>query len=644
MGAVAAAWLIPTARPGRFGAHRGWAAPRDRARALLGADPATRSPPPRSSGSSRSGSAWDRMGRTALPSRLLPCRTVAVRGPSWWSVVGPPLTGRQTATPAPVPSRDQAPLWSRMDAASLPEVMCPATSWKSNGAIHPPPDSPYGQYLQRIGADGTLRADAMRVRPSPDSPGRALEGLRRSAGAALTTILPEPEAGLAAGILIGLRDLVDRDLAAAAHDGRRSHVAAISRLASRTRAGCQPASAGRLSAVAAPIRRHDRCDRRLRRVCGSVGVGRPCRADGRRRPARPGERACRAGGDRARLGRGAPASRRSGAGPGRRPPAVRTRDSRADRVATDRRGPLDRSTWPSTGLKLTENPGCRLCRPGRCHAALGSSSPRSGVCRSSRRRSTSWWCPSWPQRWPGLGLSHGCRHLPTAERRGLQVAAILRRAGLGPARSSSPMSCVSSQPPVRERCARTADGRAHSGPDRSAHRGPASSDEQIPPGGRGAAGRTTPTPPAPAKDRGPRLAARRWATDRWTTGRWTRTAAVVLAVVVLVAGAVVAARPAGVARITVMDVGQGDAIPTEENPGGRLPIDGGPDLTCSLACQTGTADFRRGTGGSTRSCCRIHTRTMWPAWRRCWTDTGSAASSNPGRVGPAPGTRPGWSG
>ena len=45
----------------------------------------------------------------------------------------------------------------------------------------------------------------------------------------------------------------------------------------------------------------------------------------------------------------------------------------------------------------------------------------------------------------------------------------------------------------------------------------------------------------------------------------------------LVAGAVVAASPGGGARISVLDVGQGDAILVEGSRGGRLLIDGGPD-------------------------------------------------------------------
>ena len=41
-----------------------------------------------------------------------------------------------------------------------------------------------------------------------------LERFRRASGQAIALAVPEPEAGLAAGILVGLRDLVDRDLAA----------------------------------------------------------------------------------------------------------------------------------------------------------------------------------------------------------------------------------------------------------------------------------------------------------------------------------------------------------------------------------------------------------------------------------------------
>jgi len=50
-----------------------------------------------------------------------------------------------------------------------------------------------------------------------------------------------------------------------------------------------------------------------------------------------------------------------------------------------------------------------------------------------------------------------------------------------------------------------------------------------------------------------------------------------LVVTIAVAGAVAVTRPPGVARISVLDVGQGDAILVEGSRGGRLLVDGGPD-------------------------------------------------------------------
>src|SRR5262249_41149661 len=65
---------------------------------------------------------------------------------------------------------------------------------------------------------------------------------------------------------------------------------------------------------------------------------------------------------------------------------------------------------------------------------------------------------------------------------------------------------------------------------------------------------------------------------RATVGsRIHRRAAMALAGAVLVAGAVIVSRPAGAVRVTVLDVGQGDAILVEGSRGGRLLIDGGPD-------------------------------------------------------------------
>ena len=96
------------------------------------------------------------------------------------------------------------------------------------GRIRPPPADEYGEYLAKIGAIGTLRADALELLPGAGTLERTLEGFRRSAADGVDRSMPEPEAGLAAGVLIGLRDRVDRDLADAFTIAGASHVVAIS--------------------------------------------------------------------------------------------------------------------------------------------------------------------------------------------------------------------------------------------------------------------------------------------------------------------------------------------------------------------------------------------------------------------------------
>ena len=114
-------------------------------------------------------------------------------------------------------------------AATLPAfpVVAAGAVVEVDGQLRPPPaDDPYGEYLRRTGASGSLRASDVRVLAPPD--GTSLQGLRDAAGDALRLALPEPEAGLAAGILIGLRERVDRGLAADFATAGASHVVAIS--------------------------------------------------------------------------------------------------------------------------------------------------------------------------------------------------------------------------------------------------------------------------------------------------------------------------------------------------------------------------------------------------------------------------------
>jgi competence protein ComEC len=85
----------------------------------------------------------------------------------------------------------------------------------------------FGEYLARSGAVATVRLRSLQSLPSA-GPLAELEDLRRAGGDHLARALPAPQAGLAAGILIGLRDQVDRTVAAEFATSGLSHVVAIS--------------------------------------------------------------------------------------------------------------------------------------------------------------------------------------------------------------------------------------------------------------------------------------------------------------------------------------------------------------------------------------------------------------------------------
>ena len=158
------------------------------------------------------------LGETPLPTD---------RGP-WTAVVvgtGSPREGQQQAT---IRLIDGSPGLSL--AATLPRypAVVPGQRVLVGGAVQPRPASPYGTYLERIGVGGTLRAASLEVSHAPLEPTLALESVRRGAADLLARVLPEPEAGLAAGILIGLRDRVDREVAADFTTAGVSHVVAIS--------------------------------------------------------------------------------------------------------------------------------------------------------------------------------------------------------------------------------------------------------------------------------------------------------------------------------------------------------------------------------------------------------------------------------
>ena len=131
--------------------------------------------------------------------------------------------GQQTATislaGSPVLCSAQLPAYPRLIAGDT-------ISW--SGQFKALTDSEYDQFLAAQGISASCRATAVVVVRHDDSPAGRLEALRQSSGDALERVLPEPEGGLAAAILIGLRDRVDRDLAAAFTTAGVSHIVAIS--------------------------------------------------------------------------------------------------------------------------------------------------------------------------------------------------------------------------------------------------------------------------------------------------------------------------------------------------------------------------------------------------------------------------------
>jgi competence protein ComEC len=110
----------------------------------------------------------------------------------------------------------------------IPEVSTGMTI-RIDGTLEPVPEGDYGAYLHRIGVVATLEADSLSVIERLGHGPSAWLGLARSmAGDALAAGLPEPAAGLAAGIVVGLRERVDRDLATDFTTAGVSHVVAIS--------------------------------------------------------------------------------------------------------------------------------------------------------------------------------------------------------------------------------------------------------------------------------------------------------------------------------------------------------------------------------------------------------------------------------
>ena len=92
-----------------------------------------------------------------------------------------------------------------------------------------PADAPgFAGFLESRGAHGTLKGHALRLLGSEGGFTAGVEGLRWGFDAALSRAIPEPEAGLASGILIGLRERVSRETADDFTVTGLTHVVAIS--------------------------------------------------------------------------------------------------------------------------------------------------------------------------------------------------------------------------------------------------------------------------------------------------------------------------------------------------------------------------------------------------------------------------------
>jgi competence protein ComEC len=98
-----------------------------------------------------------------------------------------------------------------------------------DGRLEPLPDGAgFGDALRAQGAVASIRLRSIELVPADQGWLSGIEPIRHAAGDRLFASLPQREAGLASGILVGLRELVDRGVAASFTTSGLSHVVAIS--------------------------------------------------------------------------------------------------------------------------------------------------------------------------------------------------------------------------------------------------------------------------------------------------------------------------------------------------------------------------------------------------------------------------------
>ena len=516
--------------------------------------------------------------RTAILALALGVVAIAIRaglGPSsaelsgapggggpWTMVVetvGSPRDGDQVAT---IRTATGGSAGFRL-AATLPRYPSvePGDRLVVAGRTRPRPDTPYGRYLERLGAWGTLDARSMEVLARPTDPGTILEGWRRDAGELLTRVLPEPEAGLAAGILIGLRDRVDRAVAADFATAGVSHVVAISGWNIAIVAAAVGAVAGRLG-------------RRRRAVVTALAVVSYIVFAG----ASPSVLRAGAMAGVVLLARESGRSGRAAAALGMaafvlllaEPSLVHDAGFQLSTLATaglvawatpltDR---LDRLTRGHLPRWLAESLGVSLAAQAATLPIVLASFGRLAVISPVVNLLvvplvTPAMAAGLIALIAGALVSAGAPSILGAVIAAPGWVSLRIMIGIVEGAAAVPFGSVAFDPAIG---VALGVGTAALGLGVMALRG----RRRLPRRAR-AGPRTSDGRPAVRADRsaGPGMA--------------SRTATMSLVVAVAVAGAVVVSRPAGVARVTILDVGQGDAILIEGSRGGRLLIDGGPD-------------------------------------------------------------------
>ena len=168
-------------------------------------------------------------GAIVAPPTLLPPDTTAPSARSHSAVVvsvGAPAGGLQRAIVQLGPPEPAEFVYAWLPR--YPQIAQAAVIIFDGPLEQAPQTGDFADYLARSSIFVTARAATLKVVGGDGSPVAALESLRRGAADLVTRVLPEPQAGLATAMAIGLRDVVSSDVTADFRTSGLSHVVAIS--------------------------------------------------------------------------------------------------------------------------------------------------------------------------------------------------------------------------------------------------------------------------------------------------------------------------------------------------------------------------------------------------------------------------------